>query len=243
MKKGDRKTLFGTFILVFFILLLYNSMVGSQWGFDSIMSIIVLVIFYYLDDYLDITYAEFIVGIIALTLHNLGSFDFYAFQMGFIYYDNIVHMVSSLALGMGFFRVFYTRFHIENREQLIALFLMSIGLVSLLGIGIETTEYAGHVFLGEGDGIFFTGVGDANKLGDPLEQYKDALEDLMWNFFGALIGATITLLRLDTSSEGRKSKHPERLPPKTRDQKLTPYLKELSSQPAKQPQRSKVLSS
>jgi len=214
MKLRDRRTLFGIFILLFFVLLIYNSMIGSQWGFDNIVSIVLLVVFYYLDDYLDITHGEFIIGIVALTLHNMGTFDFYAFQMGFIYFDNIVHMTSSLVMGMALFRVFYTRFHIENREQLIALFLMSVGLVSLLGISIETTEYAGHVFLGEGDGIFFTGVGDANKLGDPLEQYKDALEDLIWNTFGAVIGATITLLRLDFSSEGRKSKHPGQLSPK-----------------------------
>jgi len=199
---------FGIFIFAFFVMLIYNSMIGSQWGFDNIVSIVLLVVVYFLDDFLDITHGEFIIGMIALTLHNFGTFDFYAFQMGFIYYDNIVHFTSSLVMGIGLFRVFYTRFHIENRSQLIALFFMSVGLVSLLGIGIETTEYAGHVFLGEGDGIFFTGVGDANKLGDPLEQYRDALEDLIWNTFGAIMGATVTLLRLDVSLEGRKSKHP-----------------------------------
>jgi uncharacterized membrane protein YjdF len=65
-----------------------------------------------------------------------------------------------------------------------------IAMAIVVSISVEMTEFFGFLFLGPGDGLFFTGSGDADGT-SIYGNYVDAMDDILSNIVGACIGALI----------------------------------------------------
>ncbi|HLC65002.1 MAG TPA: hypothetical protein VJI46_02640 [Candidatus Nanoarchaeia archaeon] len=116
-------------------------------------------------------------------LHSLGFVDFYALSPLGIPYDKILHFFGPMILSLIIYRTLG-----DNR---IPRWLLTLLIV--LGVGglIEIVEYLGFAFLGEGEGLFFFGVGDGGKL---INSWENAITDLMANVLGSVAGVCILAL-------------------------------------------------
>jgi uncharacterized membrane protein YjdF len=181
-------------ILIFF----YNITSKTQWALDVFISVAIVTVILLLSKRLKITPEGFFLINLAFLLHNFGSFGFYAKQIGQFGYDNLVHFFSSMAAAYVTFNFIGRKLHIRGKEKVektvidehkAILIILVIATVSMLGVVIELTEYAGFLYLGEGEGLFFVGAGDSNRGGDPIAgQYVDTMGDIVVNTLGSFIG-------------------------------------------------------
>jgi len=187
------KKIFSFFILIFLILTIYNFVIGSDWLFDNILTIILLILVFYFNKKLKLNNLSYVMLNIALLSHNLGTFGFYSLSLGIISYDDAVHFLSSL-VGAWIIFNFVTSFHLkfiqaavkENRTLLI---ILVIAFAIFFGTLVEILEFAGFSYFGPGEGILFTGAGDYGKFGDPATQYNDTMTDIIVNVIGSTVGA------------------------------------------------------
>lgn len=195
MQNIKKDLTFGIFLLIFVLLLFYNINQGSQWVLDASLAILLLIIFYFIDMWLDFGVVLIILFNLGLIVHNLGSFGFYSLSFGLFEYDNFVHVFSSFAAGYIIISIIAKKFHyrsgilkkktvVDDHKALAVLLVISF--VISLGVFVELTEFIGYAYLGVGDGLFFYGSGD---LGAGLSgEYIDVMTDIIANIIGAIIG-------------------------------------------------------
>ena len=187
-------------IVVYLLFSFYNLINGSQWIFDSISSIIFIIFVFSIRKWFKIRRFEFLLINIALVIHNLGAFGFYSWSFWIIEYDNVVHFVASVVAAYVIFDFIARKLHIKENQRVkstvvdehkVIFITIVIASVVMLGTFIELIEYGGYVFLGKGEGIFFTGVGDSGKLGVVGEHYDDTMNDILVNILGSISGVLV----------------------------------------------------
>jgi uncharacterized membrane protein YjdF len=195
MKKRDLAIIYIISLAVYIIIGAYNLSKNSQWIFDVYVSLAFVTLVWFFSERLKLGKLSFTLLNIALLSHLLGSFDFYALNIWIWEYDNLVHILSSIVAAYIIFNYINEKLcekkidvNLIKEHKFIFLFLV-IASVSALGTAIELLEYAGFMFLGQGDGLFFAGTGDYGKLGTPETQYIDTMSDIFVNTIGSIIGA------------------------------------------------------
>ena len=200
MKKKHRLIIFVISIVIFLGFTIYNYLIGSQWIYDSIMSIGLIIVAFLISKWIKLEVFEFIFIDIALILHNLGTIGFYGWFWWIIQYDNVVHFVSSAVAAYIIFDFLLRKIHIKENQRFKKTFIdehkwifiiMVISAVAMLGVVVELLEFTGYLYLGEGDDILFVGLGDSDKVGDSTYQYFDTMTDIIVNIFGSIAGVLL----------------------------------------------------
>lgn len=185
------------FALIYFFLAIYNYYNGSEWFNDSILALFLLGLTFYYSDYLKMTKDCYILFNMGLLAHNLGSFGFYSYTFSIFAYDNLVHLLNSMVWAYIIFNFITRKFDVKKNERvknsfigehISLIILLVISLVSMCGVIIELIEFTGYSYLGAGDGMFFTGVGDSNQNSEISGLYIDTMGDIFINIIGAIIG-------------------------------------------------------
>lgn len=181
------------FILFYLLLGVMNYLRGSEFVIDNTMSILFIGIVFLLAEWLMIGRMGYAFFLLALLIHNMGTFGWYEMSHGIIAYDNFVHIVGAAVTAWILFNFILRKLEIRKgkrektfiNEHKAIFFFLVLASVSLLGVGVELMEFTGHFVLGEGEGLFFTGAGDGGIL---AWQYIDTMTDIIVNILGALIG-------------------------------------------------------
>ncbi len=187
-------------ILIFAAFSAFNLATGSQWIYDSTVSLAAILAICLINRSLRLKNIHIVLITCILIIHNLGTFDFYAWSFGAIQYDNIVHLVSSSFAAYIIFDLLSRKLHIRKEKRLrktvieenkLIFVILSIAAVSMCGTIIELIEFSGYALLGEGEGMFFAGIGDSGKLGIPDDHYSDTMTDIAVNIIGAVAGVLV----------------------------------------------------
>ena len=193
---------YSIFVGIFLFLIMY-SIVNKVYAYtnDSLVFIALLTIALIFYKKLNLNKVIFIVLGIAMLLHNLGVFGFYAHTPILIQYDHVTHLV-------GMFAVSIFLYNYLEKKKLSKVTLILLVFLATLGVGalIEQIEFTGYLSLGKGEGLFyFGGTGDTGVSGLIEQNLQDIDElgggflntmwDLMYNFFGAVIGIGISVIR------------------------------------------------
>lgn len=195
MNKKEKLIIYFIFLLFYILLGYYNYTKGSEFLLDNILSIAFLTFIFLITKFLKIHKLEFILLNIALFIHNLGSFGFYAWNYLWIGYDNIVHFFSSFVTGFIVFNFItrklhtkkgkYQKYTIIDEHTAIIIFLV-IATVAMLGTCIEILEFTGYTYFGESDNILAPGASNSG-----FDNYSDTMMDIIVNLFGSLVGVNI----------------------------------------------------
>jgi uncharacterized membrane protein YjdF len=153
------------------------------------MALVVLAIVFFAYSWIEMTDLEFILFCIALLFHNLGTFGFYGISAGSFAYDNMVHIFSSFVAAWIFTNMLSRKLYKRKKDSINCfLFIaLAVSLSMIFGTLVEMVEYGGYIFLGPGEGLFFTGKGDID--GQFRGNYQDTMEDIIFNFLGSVIGS------------------------------------------------------
>ena len=141
---------------------------------DVAVSCITIIILYKNYKRLNLTNLSFGLALFAFLLHNLDIYDKYFLMLKF---DHYMHFVGGFAVASIFDRLMHEKMRLGKRWFF--LLMLSLGI----GAAYEMMEYAGYVFLGEGPGMFFYGLGDEG-------QWHNAILDLVFNSIGAIFYCT-----------------------------------------------------
>lgn len=190
-------------ILMFLVFLILGKLTGvTEYMLDNVLFIAFIIFFYITYDKWNLSTPVFAFFILSLIPHSLGIYGFYFISpFSFIQWDHITHFFPMMASSMIFFR-FLQQFMDKKFFRLKTLFLVAIVLLAALGVGtfVEKFEYLGFVVNGFGEGGAAFGTGDAceGQLVTSIEQIDEfgggwfnTMGDLMWNFYGALIGVIL----------------------------------------------------
>jgi hypothetical protein len=200
LSKGDaaKHTVFVLFLLVFIALSIYNFVNRSQWLFDNLVAIAFLIFVFSIYRWLMLSWRTYLMFNLALLTHNLGSFGFYEFGSGFFAYDAIVHLFGAMVAAYIIFNFASRRLHVKRKrrvkrtvvdEHKVIFIFLVMASVAMLGTIVELIEFGGFMFLGPGEGMFFTGYGDSGyDASDFRAQYVDTMEDIIVNIIGSMIG-------------------------------------------------------
>ncbi len=198
MNEVERYAIFGVFMLVYLGMAFFNFAGSSQWLFDNLVAIAFLTFMFIISRWLLLNASGFILFNIALLLHNMGTFGWYGFSFHGLAYDNVVHFFGAMVAAWIIFNFVASRLHLKARhpvkhtvvdEHKVVLFFLVIASVAMLGTVVELLEFGGFVFLGPGEGIFFTGSGDGGySMEDFRLQYYDTMEDTIVNTLGSVLG-------------------------------------------------------
>jgi len=188
------------FLFINVYILVYNILNKSQWALDSIAMILISTIILLLSKKLKLTPEGFFFLHFGLLLHNLGSFGLYAENLGSFGYDNLVHLTTTMSLGYVFFNFLSRKLTIRKDldsknhilEYKIIMFFLVIASVTLFATLTEVVEFGGFLYLGDGEGLFFIGIGDSNIEGGSIDgQFVDTMTDILVNFLGSIIGVIL----------------------------------------------------
>jgi uncharacterized membrane protein YjdF len=177
-------------ILVYIASLIYNANIGSPWWIDAALTMVFLTVMFLLRHHLMMGKLEFSLLNLGLLFHNLGTFGFYEWSYGWLGYDNIIHFLGAAITAFIAANFVYKRLSFRLRlrkydDSKIIAAALAIGLVMLLGAGIELLEYVGYTVLDiEGSSVGLMGIGDTNE-------YLDTINDLVTNLVGAIAGMII----------------------------------------------------
>jgi len=159
-KHGDAFSLVFLAVSTFFIgLEIYAITTTSHYRFDIPMCMLLLYMCYRLREQLHLVPGDFVLTAVFLMMHSLGIFDLYTrFPLG-IEYDYWVH---------GLFGVVAALIAMQFLQSVMpySAFALSIATVILvMGIAAfhELYEFAGAIWLGEGEGVLFIGAGDLDQ--------------------------------------------------------------------------------
>lgn len=201
MNKKESLIIYIIFVLVFVISAIYNFIVKSQWFFDNIFAMLLLTAVFFLAEWFEIGKKEFILLNFALVVHNLGAFGFYNLNKGIFNYDTLVHLLLSFITAYILFNFFVQKLHIRKHKRVrfsiidehkVIIIFLVISSVIMLGTIVEIVEFFGFMYLGNGEGMFFTGAGDVDLTKDDIaSQYKDTMEDILTNILGSTLGVLI----------------------------------------------------
>jgi len=112
----------------------------------------------------------------AIVLHHMYLYGTFYFGIPF---DHIMHLVAGFAVCVIFYQILLNSY---KKPNLIGILLLSIILAMGLTSGMETVEFIGYSFLGEGEGILYYGTGD-------FGEWNNMSWDLIDNTLGAIAGA------------------------------------------------------
>lgn len=119
----------------------------------------------------------------AIALAAFALFLHHSYLYGNIYFgipfDRIMHFTAGLAACVVFYNILLSAY---KKPSLIGIFLLSVLLAMGLTSSMETLEFVGYSFLGEGEGILLYGSGD-------FGEWNNMSWDLIGNTIGAMAGA------------------------------------------------------
>ena len=181
-----------SFILLYVASFIYNLRIGSTWWIDAVLTALFLTVMFMLKDNLAMGRLEFSLLNLGLLFHNLGTFGFYESTFAGIGYDKFIHFTGAGITAFIAMKFITSRlsFNIRLRrfdDTKIITAGLAIGLVMLLGVGIELLEFIGYSVLDiEGSGVGVLGIGDPDV-------YLDTILDLSMNLIGAVAGVLVFL--------------------------------------------------
>ncbi len=128
-----------------------------------------------------INYTMLVLGLIAVTLHQMKLYGKVFFGLNF---DGLFHFYSVFVVSLLMFRYIH---HTQRREEDALLRTAVIAFFVAVGIGsmLEIFEYFGYYFLGPGEGILFYGVGDYGE-------WANSAWDMTSNVIGAAFGCLLS---------------------------------------------------
>lgn len=197
LRRREKYLLFSIFLLAYAILFAYNISTGSKWWLDALFAIAFLIIVTLVNRWLKLGRLGFILFNLAFVLHNMGSFGWYDCSIGGIGYDNFVHFVGSFVAAFIIFNFIARKLHIRKKERrkdtvidehIAVMIFLVMASAAALGVLVEVVEFGGFVFLGQGEGIFFTGQGDEDSYAGLDGNYVDTMTDVVVNLLGSLTG-------------------------------------------------------
>lgn len=186
--KKNILTVMSSFILL--ALLIKHASPKSEFIFDVISSMLILLIFYKFYDRLHQDNLSYFFLLFTLVLHNLGL---YASSPLGIRFDHYMHFVGGFTIAIIFDRFLKESLSKPKRFALVIIFALGIGAIG------EIIEWVGYGILDSGEGFFFYGTGDEGE-------WNNSIKDLIFNSIGAVTFAISTLLRKRSKINLRKFK-------------------------------------
>ncbi len=169
----------GFFITVFVIMMLIAIYLDIlDYVNDSVLFIFLTLLTYKFRKLLNLSLFGYYLLFVAMLMHNLGVFGFYG---KFEFYDILTHIYGLAAISFNIY--FLLIKYVKVKWFLI---LGAILISGGIGVIIENIEYSGYILLGNGEGVFLYGDGDIETGINGA--WIDAMEDLINNWVGALIG-------------------------------------------------------
>ncbi len=162
------------------------------WILDQSFSLALIATILLLWDRLKVNVVGFILALLFLAMHNLGSFGFYNKSFFGFTYDIYMHVTFGVIAGYMLFNYFF--------KAKYPWFVLTV--LGVLGMGAmhEIIELGGALALGRGEGFLLFGPGDEGSY--------DTVKDLTMNLFGAMITlflASISVLFIKLKATKRKS--------------------------------------
>jgi len=186
------KVFFCYVILIFVLIATIDFFTKSQWFFDSIVAFTGLFLAYDLYKWRKISLEAVFLMSMHLIIHTMNLYSVSIFDTGYKF-DALIHGFGGFMGAVIFFQL------IKNnlKGPYFRTAIYAITILATMGGGsiIEIVEYAGKIFLGEGDGLFFYGVGDYGDWGN-------AIQDMVFNGVGAVF--FILLLIIDNGNFYKK---------------------------------------
>jgi uncharacterized membrane protein YjdF len=184
------------FVILYAILAGRGYQLHTTWVFDGIFAVVLITVAFLLSPVLKFGKTEFTLINLGMIVHLLGFFGAYGWTAKFIAYDNLVHLFNGVVLAYLVFNYIVRTF--ESKKEVRKVFdahiktviFLVIAMAIVVSISVEMTEFFGFLFLGEGDGLFFTGSGDADGT-SIYGNYIDAMDDILSNIVGATLGAFV----------------------------------------------------
>jgi len=157
---------------------------------DSITFILLTLFLYIFYRRLHLDSFTYLMLVIAMALHDLGAFRFYANPPVPFDWDIVTHVFGIYAVTLFLYNIMLS---LTKKHHVLLFFIV---ILAGLGVGvlIEFVEFVGFVKVGFGEGFLGRGFGDY----DPKivsSDYIDTIEDLFWNFVGTTIGFMIAFFK------------------------------------------------
>ncbi|MEM3126644.1 MAG: hypothetical protein QW331_01060 [Candidatus Woesearchaeota archaeon] len=178
------KVFFISVIVVFVIIALVDFLNKSQWFWDSLVAFAGLYLAYDLYIYKKLSLPAIFLGVLHLIVHTMNLYGLQIFTTGYNF-DTIIHAFGGFAGAVIFFQLIKN--NLKGHYFKTAIFTITFMAVMGAGAIVEIVEYGGKIFLGEGDGLFFYGLGDYGDWGN-------AIQDMLFNGIGALFFITILMM-------------------------------------------------
>ncbi len=176
------------FLLAYAIFTAVSLSQGKTWVFDGIFALFLITTAYIFSKQFKINVTEFFLINIGMILHLLGFFGAYGITAKYIAYDNLVHLVNGAFAAYILFNFVIKTIDMRKHKALL-LFLVIASTIAIC-VSIEMMEFAGFIYLGHGDGLFFVGSGDS-KGPTIYGNYIDAMDDIAFDIVGSFIGAFV----------------------------------------------------
>ncbi len=186
------KAFFYSVIVIFVVVAIIDFFTKSQWFFDSLVAFAGLFLAYDLYKWRKISLEAVFLMALHLIIHTMNLYGVGIFNTGYKF-DALIHGFGGFVAALIFFQLIKN--NLKGHYFRTAIFIITI--LAALGAGsiIEVVEYGGKIFLGEGDGLFFYGVGDYGDWGN-------AIQDMVFNGVGAAF--FILLLIIDNGQFYKK---------------------------------------
>src|SRR3989338_9272852 len=156
----------------------------NRFIYDVVLAILFLSFLYLYRKKFSISEGHFIFISAVIIAHNAGVFGAYGLDLGNIGYDLFVHYFAGFIIWAATYRYFRIGRKIRKERAIALAFIFLIALTAVH----ELVEYQGEEILGDGEGIFFNGPGDAS----PDNPY-DTMEDIINNILGGLTAMAVYL--------------------------------------------------
>ncbi|HLC58289.1 MAG TPA: DUF2238 domain-containing protein [Candidatus Nanoarchaeia archaeon] len=191
-------------IISFLAIIFYGISVNTtNYVTETIFFIIFTLILIYLFNYLKLDNFTYSILILAMLLHSLGTFGFYAKTPIIIQYDHITHFILTFAFAVPLFKLLKGKITGRHHKRTIII----IVLFFCLGVGalIEQIEFLGYLNSDGARTFFYVGdAGDTGVGGFTQIELKEidavgggwlnTMWDLMYNFLGAVMGIIVALI-------------------------------------------------
>ncbi len=189
-------------LIIFLVLIVFLALFSHNTDYfkDFLFSSALMVVFFLIYEKLRLTPLTYSLVGFSLLVHNLGVFGFYANSPFNIPYDTITHFIGLFTAALVIANVLSVNLSKDKKFKLNDFVILFLVFLGALGVGsiIENMEYGGYLIWGEGEGFFEFGKGDYQELSDPDKLtlivgggYFDAMQDLIANLAGALLGVVL----------------------------------------------------
>lgn len=169
-------------LLIYFAL--YSKRAEPEWLPDNLIALFIVFLFYSLHKKIEVTAVLYPFALLIIILHNLGTFGFYSRRFLGIEWDLVTHLYSGIILSLITLHYFQKKLNIKTSTKITLTILVVMGINAIS----EIVEVSGTLLFGSGEGFFQYGYGDTGLF--------DTQTDLMYGFFGILMGIGINYLVL-----------------------------------------------